>query len=338
MLKTIAAGIAVLMAGSEAKQIETDDYQFTLYMAQFNKNYQSLEEYSLRLIEFSKINQGITEFSQRPHTSWVAHNKFSDWTQAERDFMLGYHIGMREFRHQAYYQNTKVEHVNWVQKGAVTPVQNQHVCGSDWAFASTGLVEANHFFETGKLVDLSEQHLIDCTQIYGNKGCLGGAMDGALRYAQDHGVMTELDYPYKGLTREGCKANWARDVVGINEFVDVPPMNPEQLAKAIQHGPVAVALQADNLVFMQYSGGVITEESCGHDVNHAALVVGYGTENNLEYFLVKNSWGPKWGDLGYVKVGVRSGEGVCGIQVAPVQFKKGPGLNQPGPTHPSALQ
>ena len=88
MMKALAAGIVALSTGPVlAKQIETDDYQFTLYMAQFNKNYQSLEEYSLRLIEFSKINQAIMKFSSTPHTSWVTHNKFSDWTQAERDFM-----------------------------------------------------------------------------------------------------------------------------------------------------------------------------------------------------------------------------------------------------------
>ena len=85
-----------------------------------------------------------------------------------------------------------------------------------------GLVEAAHWFETGQVVDLSEQQLVDCTQIYGNKGCLGGAMDGALRYAQDHGIMLEADYPYKGLTREGCRANWAMTTVRIADFVDVP--------------------------------------------------------------------------------------------------------------------
>ena len=161
--------------------------------------------------------------------------------------------------------------------------------------------------------------MVDCTQIYGNKGCLGGAVDGALRYAQDHGIMLEADYPYKGLTREGCRANWAKETVRISDFVDVPPMNPEQLARAVQQGPVAVALQSDNLVFMQYAGGVITDESCGKEVNHSALVVGYGSESGLEYFLVKNSWGEKWGDAGYVKIGVGAGEGVCGIQVAPIQ-------------------
>ena len=131
--------------------------------------------------------------------------------------------------------------------------------------------------------------------------------------------MMEADYPYKGLTRDGCQANWGKETVRISAFVDVPPMNPEQLARAVQKGPVAVALQSDSIVFMQYAGGIITDLSCGHDVNHSAIVVGYGAEKGLEYFLIKNSWGNTWGDSGYVKIGVQAGEGVCGIQVAPIQ-------------------
>ena len=65
-----------------------------------------------------------------------------------------------------------------------------------------------------------------------------------------------------------------------------------------------MALQGDSMVYMHYAGGVVTDESCGHDVNHAALVVGYGSDNGLEYFLVKDSWGPTWGDHGYIKIGV----------------------------------
>ena len=65
-----------------------------------------------------------------------------------------------------------------------------------------------------------------------------------------------------------------------------------------------MALQGDSMVYMHYAGGVVTDESCGRDVNHAALVVGYGSDNGLEYFLVKDSWGPTWGDHGYIKIGV----------------------------------
>ena len=151
------SSIVVLAQAALARHVETDDYQFTLYMAQFNKNYQSLEEYSLRLIEYSKVNHQIMKFSSQPHTSWVTHNRFSDWTSAERDFLMGYHINKREFRRQAFYPpDAAIKPVNWVEHGAVSPVQNQHICGSDWAFSAAGIVESANFFETGLLHDISE--------------------------------------------------------------------------------------------------------------------------------------------------------------------------------------
>lgn len=62
---------------------------------------------------------------------------------------MGYHSRLREFRRQGYYPPTNLQQMNWVAQGAVSGVQNQHVCGSDWAFAAAGLVEASNFFENG---------------------------------------------------------------------------------------------------------------------------------------------------------------------------------------------
>lgn len=74
---------------------------------------------------------------------------------------------------------------------------------------------------------------------------------------------------------------------------------------------------------MQYSGGIISDPSCGTNVNHGALAVGYGFENGMEYYLVKNSWGTQWGDNGYVKIAITENEGTCGIQTAPVTAELG---------------
>ena len=172
-----------MAALATASTVETDDVQFSMYMSQFNKNYKSLQEYTIRLIEFSKRNQDIMKFLSKPHTSYVSHNKFSDWTEAEMKFLMGYNRKKREFRPQKFFTLQPIQSVNWAQKGAVTPVQNQGICGSDWAFAVTGSIEGAHYLATHELIDLSEQQLIDCTKDFGNNGCISGTFDPAYFYA-----------------------------------------------------------------------------------------------------------------------------------------------------------
>lgn len=92
-------------------------------------------------------------------------------------------------------------------------------------------------------------------------------------------------------------------------------MNSSTDLKAnLAKGPTSVAIEADKRAFQMYKTGVITGTACGTNLDHGVLAVGYGTENGTPYYLVKNSWGPTWGEKGYVKIGIESGKGVCGIQ------------------------
>jgi len=86
------------------------------------------------------------------------------------------------------------------------------------------------------------------------------------------------------------------------------------MQSAIAVKPNSVAIEADQPVFQQYTGGVITSSTCGTTIDHAVLAVGYGTDSTGQaYWLVQNSWGTSWGEKGYVKIGQAAAPGICGI-------------------------
>jgi C1A family cysteine protease len=78
---------------------------------------------------------------------------------------------------------------------------------------------------------------------------------------------------------------------------------------------VSVAIEADKAVFQLYHGGIISSTSCGTRLDHGVLVVGYGTDKGSDYWLLKNSWGPTWGEKGYFRIARDSarGPGICGL-------------------------
>ena len=94
----------------------------------------------------------------------------------------------------------------------------------------------------------------------------------------------------------------------------VPAKSVDQLKAAIMEGPVAVCVRSAYRGFQNYQSGILMDDACGTNVDHAVNAVGYGSENGQEYYLVRNSWDTWWGDEGYIKIGIVEGEGICGIQ------------------------
>merc|ERR1712078_277394 len=172
------------------------------------------------------------------------------------------------------------------------------------AFSTTGGMEGAWQIGSGSLKSLSEQQLVDCSTQ--NSGCNGGSMELAFNYAGTTNVATESSYPYTA--RDGsCKSSYTTAIPkgGITGYKSVG-QSTNSLKSAIQNGPVSVAIEADQMSFQMYSGGVLSS-GCGTNLDHGVLAVGYDSTS----FKVKNSWGASWGANGYVQIS-QSGN-TCGI-------------------------
>ncbi|KAF1439468.1 Cathepsin S, partial [Pygoscelis papua] len=203
--------------------------------------------------------------------------------------------------------------VDWREKGCVTDVKNQGACGSCWAFSAVGALEAQVKLKTGKLVSLSAQNLVDCTRSYGNNGCGGGWRTKAFQYIIDNrGIDSDDSYPYTA--QDGtCRYNPTARAATCSRYVELPHGDEAALKDAVANvGPISVSIDASQPTFFLYKAGIYHDPSCSQKVNHAVLVIGYGSSDGEDYWLVKNSWGAHFGEQGYIRMARNRGNH-CGI-------------------------
>merc|ERR1712032_1181045 len=289
-------------------------------MGDFQKSYSQngIDEEHQRFAIFKENVANINSHNAKKSSYALAINEHADLTWDEfKATHLGYKAGSRvgQSSPEPFTKLTDVaDSIDWVAKGAVTPVKNQQQCGSCWAFSSTGSLEGAMFVATGKLISLSEEDLVQCNSIT-DHGCQGGLMDNAFNWVQQNGICSESAYPYTsgggvtGSCKKGCSP-----VVSITGHTDVPSKDESALQAAVSKQPVSVAIEADKSAFQLYSGGILDNSACGTNLDHGVLVVGYGTDGK-DYWKVKNSWGASWGEEGYIRM-VR-GKNQCGIAQQP---------------------
>jgi len=320
-----------------------EEYQvlFSRWMSQHGKKYET-KDFFHRYNVFKANLDFVYKHNQLGHSYTVGMNAFGDLTNSEFSLRNGYRGRNRNYAKSkngpsaagvAKRAGSNPTSVDWTQH--LTPVKNQGQCGSCWSFSTTGSVEgALSIAErtTGdRVVSLSEQQLMDCSQAEGNQGCNGGLMDQAFEYIikSASGLCTEAEYPYQEADSacaaySVCAGN--HGVGTITGYTDVEPSAKTDgpLENAVAITPVSIAIEADSMAFQFYSSGVFDNSGCGTNLDHGVLIAGYGTAGGKQYWNVKNSWGSGWGDNGYIQIckgascsGGQTPDGMCGIQMDP---------------------
>ncbi|KAE9547186.1 hypothetical protein FO519_009601 [Halicephalobus sp. NKZ332] len=291
-----------------------------------NKRFDEETTENERMLAFLSAQQSVrrhNEAYERGDVSFkIGMNHIADLPFSEYRKLNGYRrmygdsFGRRNSSRWLAPLNADIpESIDWREKGYVTDIKNQGMCGSCYAFSATGSLEGQHKRATGDLISLSEQNIVDCSAKYGNNGCNGGLMDFAFQYIKEnHGIDTEDSYPYKATQK---KCHFRKQTIGADDtgFVDLPEGDEDQLKVAVAtQGPISVAIDAGHRSFQLYKEGVYYEKECSPEqLDHGVLLVGYGTDpEHGDYWLVKNSWGTTWGEEGYIRI-ARNRKNHCGI-------------------------
>lgn len=312
---------------------------FKEYVENFNKSYRHLPtEYDTRFRKFQrslrkieKLNRmrrsnesatyGVTEFSDMSEEEFTNLHLLTDLPARNSRHLHHSH----HHSHRDHDRNNRLRRAigiplkfDWREKGFVTPVRSQGTCGACWAFSTIEVAETMFAIKNGTLISLSVQEMIDCAG-NSNFGCNGGDICSLLMWLTSTKVkiQRESQYPMTWTT-DTCQLNneiSSSATIGVrvkdftcDNFVDAE----EALMKTIaNHGPVAAAVNA--LSWQNYLGGIIQYHCDGgfKSLNHAVQIVGYDNTGPVPFYIVRNSWGPRFGDKGYLYIAADGN--LCGI-------------------------
>jgi C1A family cysteine protease len=312
--------LLLLAVGTSAANLKSPQYyetRFAAWQAQF-------PEYPGTLQAFADNDDNIEQHQELYRmgnvTYELGHNQFSGLTNAEfkarylnANFEAFDSVRPKNYDMSLAGRKASQDPIDWVAKGAVTPIKDQAQCGSCWAFSTVAGMEGALFVNEGKLLSFSEQDLVSCAASSGNQGCNGGLMDQAFDWIESNGgICLEADYPYTsstgttGLCKKGCTA-----AATLTGHKDVPKGDEDALYAALQTAPVSVAVDASK--FQSYKSGILNPLlGCGTQLDHGVTVVGFGTGPlGTDYWKIKNSWGASWGESGYIRL--LHGKDLCGV-------------------------
>lgn len=295
-MKTISIALFGLLL---VVAVSADHKAWISYKHQYNKNYKSDAEEQAHKDNFIKNLKKITDHNKLYDNGSVTYtmglNAFSDKSPEQfKNEMRRHRRGNNSIDHtptmaKPVGDGPIPKSIDWRTKGAVTPVKQQGQCNVCWAFGAAGALEAANFIKTGKLVELSEQNLVDCVHPE-QKQCYGGWAYDAFNYIKRNGGIEKFQsYPFTQKKGQ-CHYNKANLGATVNSYVQLPKGDEGALTRAIAKQPCTVDINDEKI--QHYSGGVFHDPSCSRQLNHILLAVGYGTDpKDGDFYILKNSWG-----------------------------------------------
>lgn len=199
----------------------------------------------------------------------------------------------------------RVTHIDADLRSCLGPARDTMGCGACYAFSWNSLLEWHYCKQTGELLNLSEQHIVDCSNFGGFDGCRAGKIEDVRRFAEQFGFYLEQEYPYtakfkpqsldkcNNIRQQGRRfrvADWTRLVV-----------DPREWEQVLKEQPILVQarLPAD---IERYKRGIHPGDNCSEHLLHGMLLVGHGREAGQPYWLIRNSMGAKWGESGHFRL------------------------------------
>ena len=301
---------------SKVHLLLNEERQFVQWM-RTNQKFYTGDEYHFRLGIFISNSRFCKEINRRNDLKFrVNINKFSCYTPTEYKSLLGSPSKSNNNNYKSSTPKTTIsvpDSVDWREKGVVNPIRDQGACGACWTFSAITTSETAYAIHTGTLLQFSEQNLIDCSPY---SGCGGGWADDACTFIinNQNGQFNSLeDYPYRALQLD-CKYDPSKAIGKISSLVKVEIADENDLKEKVAlFGVASICIAADNFKFQSYSGGILDDDECpGTYLSHAVAAVGYGVENGVDFWIVRNSWGELWGEDGYVRM-IRNKHNQCGI-------------------------
>nr|XP_049691690.1 procathepsin L-like isoform X3 [Helicoverpa armigera] len=321
-LLLLLACLVTLAASKSSIYFDIEDAMehFENFIKEHGKEYSSDEEKAKRFEIFKENLRRANELNQQSEHTEFGITQFSDLTHDEFiDSLTGLRSNMTVGTNLCtMVTDEDVPNVpipepyyNWQQNDIVSRVKNQRQCGSCYSFSATGNIESQYAKKHGSKVVLSEQQILDCDK--GSYGCEGGIVTSAFSsIIQMGGIEMDSSYPYEA-RQQSCRFNPQRPVVKLTGCYQYSLRSQKKLQQALYtFGPISIGVKSEN--FHWYKGGVMRDELCdAGQINHGILLVGYGVENGVPYWLAKNSWGETFGEQGYIKFERGDDRDSCGV-------------------------